>query len=296
MKLRFFFILLFIALLTLIFLARQQPPKKHLNLTEHTEHTPSDSPSSHQADTLSAYALKKAFEQSSLAGTDVDRTALTLTNGLLSLKPEVLFYFEYFLNLRGEKDLATIKKMAFSDFSQHYESAIAKKLYELFLRYIAYRKALAQAFEIQDLSAIAVEHRMMTLEQQVQPQFFSTLEIEKLFQAQNLIFNQKTQAQTQHQKVLAYQKHIEDFPNESEAAATHYFGTEAAQRLQNLQQEEALWQSKLVNYRLQFDAIKSNNGLDEYGKEEAIELLQQRLFSKTEKLRVQALQRNKLLP
>ena len=298
MKPWFVLIIIFTALLGLILLARQPLPKTSFTNQSTSPISTNKKPAltTIHPDTLSDKGLKEAFETSSLAGTDVDRTSLNLINGELPLKPEIIFYFEYFLNLRGEKDLATIKKMALTDFHLHYGKAIADQLYDLFLRYIAYRKALAQAFEEQDLSAIAIEHRMLTLEQQVQPDFFSTREIDALFEAQKKIFNKKTQAQKQQQSVLAYQKHIQDFPDEMEAAATHYFGAEAAQRLQKLKQEEDLWHSRLANYRLQYDAINSNPGLDDYGKNEAINLLQQRLFNKTEQLRLQALQRNQLLP
>lgn len=298
MKFRGFIAVFAFILLSIYFWGQGDIQPSSTNLSINTDLSPKHKPVKPTTvlDTFSAEEQRNAFSKSSLADTDIDRTTLSLINGELSLKPEILFYFEYFLNLRGEKSLATIKKMAATDFKQHYKAAIADQLYDLFLRYIAYRHALGEVFEQQDFSDIPVEHRMQSVEKRVQPLFFSAREIEGLFQAQQRILNRVSKAESQQGKFLHYQQIIQNAPHKAEAAATKIFGAEAAQRLQHLQQQETRWQTQLVDYRLQRDAINASEGLDNFGKEEAIDLLQKRLFDKRERLRVQALQRNNLLP
>ena len=73
------------------------------------------------------------------------------------------------------------------------------------------------------------------------------------------------------------------------------FGAEATQRLRKLNQDRELWKQRIATYSLQKQEINESSSLDDYGKKEAIQLLQERLFSKTESRRVLALERNSLI-
>ena len=234
---------------------------------------------------------------SSLADTDVDRAQLSMVNGQLVLSPDILFYFEYFLNMRGEKSQQRIARIAVTDFHQHYSNAIAKVLEDLFTRYCAYRKALAVAMQDLPIDELSVnETTAFNIESKVQPRFFSAVEITHLFIAQQVIFNTPSQAQHRLQRHQEYEQRLKENPEQADAAATEIFGAEAAQRLQTLRHEQAQWQTRLIDYRLQRDAINSNDGLDAYGKKEAVQLLHQRLFDQYETLRVQAIEQQQQLP
>ncbi|NRB37405.1 MAG: hypothetical protein HRU20_02925 [Pseudomonadales bacterium] len=239
---------------------------------------------------------KQALETSSLKDTEVDRIALIWSDGRLQLVPEILFYFEYFLNLRGEKPDEEISRIAISDFYQHYSQPIAKVLEDLFLRYCEYRKALADKMSDADTLLQVDESTLPELEAEVQIRFFSRYEIDALFIAQLMIFNTPTKAAAQFKKYLLYQQRLEEDADSAEAAATEIFGEAAAQRLQQLQQSENEWLARLADYRLQRDAIWVNDGLDDYAKDEAKQLLLQRLFTPHEILRVQVLERHQRLP
>ena len=69
------------------------------------------------------------------------------------------------------------------------------------------------------------------------------------------------------------------------------FGADAADRLEQLDRQRAVWQQRLDDYREARDATERNASLDAGARDRAIETLRAERFTPEERLRVVALDR-----
>ena len=78
---------------------------------------------------------------------------------------------------------------------------------------------------------------------------------------------------------------------EIRAVRERSFGVEAADRLEELDRQRAVWQQRLDEYREALDAIEQNESRDAGARDRAIEALRAERFTPEERLRVVALDR-----
>lgn len=79
-------------------------------------------------------------------------------------------------------------------------------------------------------------------------------------------------------------------PDELRRIRESLVGPEAADRLEQLDRDNAAWDQRLANWFIQRDAVRSNPGLSESDREIQVARLRSDLFTEQERVRVQALE------
>lgn len=268
-----------------VFISTQDRPA----LPEHLQHSKRYSNTAPQTLAADINATDLAKQQTSLRGTQVDRAIVTQKDGVIVLSPGILIYFDYFLSLEGEVSHHDLKQMAYKDIQTHYPPEIAKELQDLFRRYTDYLAAVS--VRLDDLSYFDVLWQRLTpekVEQELQGLFFSHEEIESLFTAYRQMLEYESEASQFSTRYAQYREIQAEQPSHSQAAATELFGSEAAARLQQLQQERAQWQQRLAHFQQEKQQLLSS-GLSQTDQAQAIQALLEAEFTASEQIRVKAL-------
>jgi lipase chaperone LimK len=233
------------------------------------------------------------WEDTSLAGSAVDRASVVMKNGVIQLNGGVLVYFDYFLSLEGEMSMTRIKELVRQDMQANFSADIANQLYDLFERYVAYLAAMAD--RLRNLTAEQVKAEGITeqsLAKEVRPQYFSETEVDALFGGYERMLTFKSAASSFQEKFETFQHTDEKY---AFAMATELFGAEAAGRLQELQKQRDQWQQRLAEYYHEKRVIMDTNGLATEDKVVAINNLLQRNFDIHEQVRVKVLEKQTTL-
>jgi lipase chaperone LimK len=224
-----------------------------------------------------------ALENSSLRNTDVDRP--TRKGGLL-------FYFDYFRNLRGEKSPVQIRELLRADLFAHYPQAEAERLLDLFDRYLSSREAIEKRAEGMSVETLESEGLTVTQwEDSIRSEFFTSQEMQELFGDYRQMLGQPSKAQERRQRYEEYRSALAASPQQGNATAQALFGPEAAIRLGKLEQQRHEWKGRIAEYEQQKAVILASSGLDSGSSERSVRELRERLFDENERKRVEAIER-----
>ncbi|NRB42122.1 MAG: hypothetical protein HRU20_27240 [Pseudomonadales bacterium] len=245
----------------------------------------------HRAGQIEAVFLQQSLANSSLSGSEVDRAYVVDENGDFLITPAILLYFDYFLSLEGELEMKQIHQMVSLDIQRNYPAAIAAKMNDLFLRYTDYLQAISD--RLAGLNYMHVVWQGLdedSVQAEIQVQYFSGLEIESLFQAYEDMLSFESESSRFEKKYAHIEKITRLDPQQQQAVVTELFGTEAAGRMQQLQQDNDLWRQRLARYQQEKSMILFSENLDDFAQQQSLTLLQQRAFSATEMIRVNAIE------
>ncbi len=234
--------------------------------------------------------LQRRLEaESSSRGANVDRPVITDPEGEFSLSPVLIRYFDYFWSLKSEFSHQQLLALFYQDLESNFPPKFHPLIEDLFLRYLQFKQAFAE--HLSELSEQDVAFYQLSasgfheIKRDTLMEYFSLEEIELMFDAQQAALSEPSSA---HDFQGQYQSYQED---KSRSKAIELYGEAAADRLNALENKRELWREKLADYALLRDAIVASQGLSERDKQAQIESLKRRLFSSTEQLRVNALER-----
>ncbi|TDR73327.1 lipase secretion chaperone [Paludibacterium purpuratum] len=255
-------------------------------------------------------------------GTRVDGAARDDAGGALRIDMGLRRLFDYFLATYGERDMSTIRK-ALQQNLQHSLSAKAlQQALALFDRYVAYRQALAGLKLSADSSVADRLDRIAA----IRPRFFSPQEVQGLFGAEDAydrftvarlrIQTNPTLTAAEKQAELAQLESalppdllaarrepvIQLTLSEAEAKLRQQGGSEqdvyalrsrmvgqaAADRLSQLDREQAAWQQRIDGYLRQRQQILADPARAAEQKQQAISALETANFNAQERLRLGA--------
>ncbi len=236
--------------------------------------------------------LKEELQGTSLRDTDIDRSMVSIVDGQLVLNGGLLFYFDYFLTLEGEMPLAEIRLLLWRDVKANYSEAVAQQIGGLFDRYLGYLAEVRRREASVTSEQVIAEHlSARVMQDEVKQQFFSEAEIAALFEGYDAMLAKPSQASAQQKNYEHYQQAIKENPQQQESVATELFGAGAAQNLRNVQYQRQQWAGRVANYEREKQSVLASYPNDVEGQNQALALLQQRLFSETEMRHVEALER-----
>lgn len=280
-------------------------------------------------DTLAAFlARSPAPPPASLEGTDVDGRVRADADGNLVLDPGVRDLFEYFLATLGEASLDDVRVWVAHHLNDNLPPRAARQGWELFNRYLDYRRQLA---DIPDPgltsdaatmeSAIRARQRLRreVLGQEAAESFFAldeayddytltrlaVMEDESLSEAQRAqrleqaraelpeplqrVREETTRPMRAREKV---ERMREEGASEAEIRAWREaeLGAEAADRLEALEQRRRDWQRRYSAYREERSRMQLD-GLAAPERAAALQRLREKHFDESEVRRVEALDR-----
>lgn len=264
----------------------------------------------------------------SLRQTSIDGLPTATVNGVMSLK-QLKALFDYYLSTLGERQLPDVKAEVEKQLAQRLSGQALADAKDVFRRYLAYLEALT-GVEKQLPAAKgldAMEARLQLL-QQTRARYFKPQEIQELFgpddemdrfvlqrmrimQRGDLTAAEKKQMldkleatlspqqqqwrsqATQHLTLLESEKALLQrggSASELQALRTQAVGGEAAQRLAALDAEQGAWQDKLQQWQREREQLARDASLSELQRQQALQTLEQKLFSDNERKRLQAYQ------
>lgn len=261
----------------------------------------------------------------SLSDTQIEPFNITKGANGWVLPPNLRYYFEYFIQLQGEIPLNKIKQLVKQDLTKKHPPELSQYLYDLFLRYLDYRQAIDELVMYEndlensasdsDQEHLSQEHvsrerqlqeqvkalqhlNMDTINDQVetiQADYFNEAERKALFD--ETFLEQYSDKHTIKPKLDAYDEIKNTLKgDELQAARITLFGSEAANRLQQLDQKRETWKNRLIDLQCAEIAIAQSTGLSPKDKNRQQLDLLTKDFSDTEIRRIDALRRNQLLP
>lgn len=228
------------------------------------------------------------LEESSLAGSTVDRATVSTRDGKIVLNGGILVYFDYFLSLEGEMSKKRIMELVWQDMQENFTPDIASQLYNLFERYVSYLATMSRRLDELTYETVKAEGiNAQSLAREVRAQFFTNEEIATLFGNYERMLTFRSNASYFQEKFEAYGKVDDEF---SAAMATELFGVEAASRFQQLHQERKQWRERIANYLTEKGQILQSPDIADMDKHSAIQDLLKRHFSIHEQVRVKVLE------
>lgn len=300
------------------------PQQTLITVSTATTDTTASNPVTASHPTINAATLPKQLHDTSLADIDVPRSLTMDVDGHLVADEGLRELIDFFGALKGEKDPATIRALFIAAAEQQCGQVCAGDATEMFDRYQQYLTTM-QSFQEEwnatgDLrerldAVIAMRHEILgdTLanalfgyDEQYDQFRISQWEIrnnsslseqEKLQQLQ-VLDTQMPEGLAERQAVsmsvreahrLA-QKLGQDDPAALYVARTELLGSEAADRLQQLDQKRQQWNQRYQQYRQEL-AILQRSELSQQDKQAQLEQLRLRYFNNQETLRVAALDR-----
>lgn len=252
----------------------------------------------------------------SLEGTQIDCALTATAAGQLVLNSNIRNCFEYFLTQMGEKTLAVIDQQVRQHLEKILPTTAAQQATDLWQRYIKYREAEASIKVTTKTSDPEHLQTVFNALSQLRQQYFKPNEIEALF-GDEVTYNQYTidrinimenKALNANQKAQQLKQRFAQLPpdlqqnmqeisklqdlreltqqlkdNNGNKAQLRQMreqlvGAEAADRLEQLDQTRANWQSRIDNYLVQRDSILASKQADQ-DKQAAIDALRTRQFS-----------------
>lgn len=292
---------------------------------------PTGEPSHAAQASLAAYRdPHTALQFGSLRGTQVDGGVSIGFGGHLKIDKALRRLFDYYLMLVGETDIAGIRRLLHEDLvRRRLDPPLTDEVMASFDRYVRYQQAAvtlaAQTGSSlqQQLAAVTALRQQMLgndmaeaffgNEQRQQQQALQRLAVqsdshlsaaEKARQLQALrddLPDSEQQAQAQIAMGNSVQNQTDAFDAAQTDAHTRHaeraqsFGDAAADRLQQLDDSRAQWQTRLDAYAQQRQAIQSDSSLDSAQQQAALHQLLADSFQGTQQLQVQAMQNNGLL-
>ncbi len=263
----------------------------------------------------------------SLQGTEIDCPLEVDKQGKLVLNIGIRSCFDYFLSSIGENTEAQLIADIRLYLSSMLPATASPYGIKLLDQYIAYKHALMTLQPAQQAKSLTAEsyQKMIDAMQNLQRQFFNREEIAAFF-GNEQSFNQfnvdqlrinEDKTLTAQQKAAKTAALIDQLPAtladsirpsmqyaalqqltqeinarggspaELRAMRESLVGAAAADRLEEVDRDEASWKSEVNNYLSAREQIK-NSGLDDTGKQQAIDALRNRTFSSNEeRLRAQ---------
>ncbi|MFC4490019.1 lipase secretion chaperone [Chromobacterium aquaticum] len=254
-------------------------------------------------------------------GTQADGRAGVEAGGALRVDAELRRLFDYQLAALGERDLSAVRKAVQQALQSQLSGAALRQALELFDRYVAYRRALSET-KLAGGSAAEGLQRMRAL----RLQFLSAQEVTGLFGSEDVYddFTVKrlrimADAGLSAAQRAAQLKALEaGLPAELRAARQEpikhlalaeaeealkkqgggeqelyalragMVGQAAADRLSQLDREQAQWQSRVDAYRRDAQRVQATPGLDAARRDQALADLRARRFNAREQLRLEA--------
>ncbi len=263
---------------------------------------------------------------SSLAGTTPDGSATAAADQSLVLEPGLIRLFDYYLTTVGERPLDAIRAQVEHDLDGRLNPLAARQAKDLYARYVRFKTALKEQRPMKPLGRSVDTlreglRRMLAL----RATFFSDTESVALFgpqdaDAQSALARMAIEqdpslsADQRRERLAAYDAQLpasvreareapllvsrledaaqkiraqggsEDDVYRMRAAAT---SPEAANRLADLDRDEAAWKARIASYRAQRSAVLSSAGSDS-DHAAAMSELRNRLFTPEEQRRLAA--------
>jgi lipase chaperone LimK len=271
-----------------------------------------------------------ALQNGSLRGTQTDGGVSIGFGGHLKVDMALRHLFDYHLMLIGETDMPGIRRLLHDDLvRRELGPPLIDEVMTSFDRYVRYQQAAVTlaaqtALPLQQQLAVVIALRQRMLgndmaeaffgdEQRQQQQILQRLAVQS---DSHLSVAEKTRAlQALHdalpvneqlaQAQIAMGNTVQNQTDAFDAAQTdagtrhaeraQSFGADAADRLQQLDESRAQWQTRLDAYAQQSQAIQSDNSLDSAQQQAALHQLLTNSFQGTEQLQVQAMQSGGLL-
>lgn len=263
----------------------------------------------------------------SLRGTEIDCPLQVDKAGQLILSIGIRNCFDYFFSSLGEKTEAQLISDINQYLHATLPLPAATYAGKLLNQYVAYKHALQKLQPEQQAKTLTADsyQQIVNSMRDLQRQFFTPAEIDALF-ASEMAFNQfnieqmkihankalSTQEKAakvaalidqlppeladgirpsmQYTELQQLTKEIQDkggSPAELRAMRESLVGAAAADRLEQVDKEEAAWNSQVNSYLTQRDQIK-NSGMDDISKQQAMTALRERTFNNNEdRLRAQ---------
>lgn len=264
---------------------------------------------------------------SSLRGTEIDCPLQVDKAGQLILTIGIRNCFDYFFSSLGEKTEAQLMSDINQYMHATLPVSAATYASKLLNQYMAYKHALQKLQPAQQAKTLTAEsyQQIVNSMRDLQRQFFIPVEIDAFF-ASEMAFNQfnieqmkihANKALTTQEKAARVAALIDQLPPalaegvrpsmqyaelqqltkeiqekggsaaELRAMRESLVGAAAADRLEQVDREEAAWSTQVNSYLVQRDHIK-NSGLDDVSKQQAMAALRERTFSSSEeRLRAQ---------
>lgn len=262
----------------------------------------------------------------SLEGTDVDGDLRSDARGNLIIGNEIRRVFDYFLATLGEEDIESIKARIALHLHQQLPEAAARQAWDLLLRYLDYGDALAELpphdGTVKSMHEVLVQRRDMRtawLGQEVAEAFYAqddafdaySLARVSVQQDERLSAEEKQQRQRELEVMLPPEmrearermrapvevsQQVEALRAQGGSEADvrrlreQTFGSAAADRLEQLDRERAVWDQRYADWRAERQAIEQS-GLAAEDQARALDDAMARRFSEQEQRRVQALDR-----
>ncbi|WP_052370243.1 lipase secretion chaperone [Chromobacterium haemolyticum] len=258
----------------------------------------------------------------SLRGTQVDGRASAEASGALRVDAELRRLFDYQLAALGERDLPAVRKAVQQALQAQLNGAALKQALELFDRYVAYRRALSDG----KAAAGGVAERLQQM-RALRLQFLSESEVAGLFGEEDVYddFTVKRLRIAADVSLSAEQKAARlkaleaGLPADLRAARLEpvkhltlaeaeetlrkkgggeqelyalragMVGQAAADRLSQLDREQAQWQTKVEAYRLEAQRLQTVAGLDAAQRRQALAGWRAQRFNPQEQLRLDAI-------
>ncbi|AOZ49263.1 lipase secretion chaperone [Chromobacterium vaccinii] len=278
-------------------------------------------PDGAQPEAAAARQAARGGFAASLVGTRPDGAAAE-TGGKLVVDQQLRQLFDYYLATLGERDLAAIRTELRSQLKRALGGGALTQAMGLFDRYVAYKRSLAG----KEAAAAANLPRRLELVQAARRQYFSQLELDGLFgdedryddftarrlaieanPALSAADKQRMVAQLESRLPSALRaareepvKHLALADAEARLKQggggeqqlyqlrAGMVGQAAADRLGELDREQAGWQKRLDDFKSERTAILANGGLSAQQRQQAVAQLQSQRFSPQEALRLPA--------
>jgi lipase chaperone LimK len=238
--------------------------------------------------------------------------------------------FDYYLATQGERTLPEIRQEVERQLAARLSGQPLQDAVDFFHRYLAYLGELGAAGKVRPVSAdvvLQMRERLQLL-RQLRARHFSPQEVRLLFaqtdamdelilqrmdiqRRQNISATEKQrllaeleqnlppeqraarQQATQHVVLAEAEQQLRQqggTPEQLQALRTSMVGAEAAQRLAAVDAEAAAWQGKLQQWQQQREQLGKDGSLSELQRQQALQTLEQQLFSENERKRLIAYQ------
>lgn len=265
----------------------------------------------------------------SLRQTAVDGLPAATADGKMDVL-QLKALFDYYLATQGERTLPEIRQEVERQLAARLSGQPLHNAVDFFHRYLAYLGELGAAGKVRPVSAdvvLQMRERLQLL-RQLRARHFSPQEVRQLFaqtdamdelilqrmdiqRRQNISATEKQrllaeleqnlppeqraarQQATQHVVLAEAEQQLRQqggTPEQLQALRTSMVGAEAAQRLAAVDAEAAAWQGKLQQWQQQREQLGKDGSLSELQRQQALQTLEQQLFSENERKRLIAYQ------
>jgi lipase chaperone LimK len=243
----------------------------------------------------------------SLRGTQIDGDLPIEARGHLVVGPDVRRFFDYFLSATGEEPMQGIRARIVGELRQRLRPPAANEAVDLLNRYLAYRERAATLGpgDRDDLEArfaalheLLGDHDALALERRriaEDPRLTSEEKERALEEAEARLPASEREARAQAVSALRLWQDAQQLraagasPQELRGLRESRFGTEAADRLEELEREQEARRERVSLFRSGKAAIESDPSLTSEERSRAVDQLLQTSFNSTGQIRVRAI-------